>query len=144
MNNQSGMFVTAIYAILNPVTGKLVYANAGHNLPFIQHGTSNRVENLAHGGIALGAIEEIHLEDHIISIEPGDCLLLFTDGATETFSPEGETFGDERLLGVVQSTIGVATTKLLNQIDESLAAFRQNEPASDDTTLLAIRRLGDK
>ncbi len=141
MNNENGMFVTAIYAILDPINGELVYANAGHNLPLVLHEKTGTVETLHKGGIALGAIEDIHLDDHHMILEPDDCLLLYTDGATETFSPEGELFGEERLMSVVHTSIGSTPRKLLDHIDESLAAFRQNEPSSDDTTLLAILRL---
>jgi serine phosphatase RsbU (regulator of sigma subunit) len=135
------MFVTAVYAILDPLTGNLIYSIAGHNLPLILHEATGDVESLAKGGIALGAIEKIHLEDHQIILEPDDCLFLYTDGATETFSPAGETFGDERLVSVVQASLGTTPNELLDAIDDALAAYRQNEPPSDDTTLLAIRRL---
>jgi phosphoserine phosphatase RsbU/P len=141
MNNENGMFVTAVYAILDPMTGNLIYSNAGHNLPLILHEATGDVESLAKGGIALGVIEEIHLQDHQITLKPDDCLFLYTDGATETFSPAGETFGDERLVSVVQASLGTTPNELLDAIDDALAAYRQNEPPSDDTTLLAIRRL---
>ncbi len=140
MNNENGMFVTAIYAILNFQTGELIYANAGHNQPLVLHETTGAVECLAKGGTALGVIEEIHLKDHVMSLEPNGCILLYTDGATETFSPEGELFGEERLIEVAHRSIGSSAKELLNHVDEALVAFRQNEPTSDDTTLLALRR----
>ena len=91
------MFVTVVYAVLKPATGELVYANAGHNRPLMYQASSGEVVTLPKGGMALAVLEDIPLEDHHLTLEPGDSLILYTDGATESFSPAGEAFGETRL-----------------------------------------------
>jgi phosphoserine phosphatase RsbU/P len=139
-NSQSGLFVTAFYAILNPSSGIITYANAGHNLPLISRRKDRKVICLAQGGIALGALGEIELTDHQEVIEPGDCMLLFTDGATETFSPVGELYGDERLSIAFQNADVVTAKSVLDFIDADLDGFRLDEPVSDDITLMVVKR----
>jgi sigma-B regulation protein RsbU (phosphoserine phosphatase) len=141
INSQNGLFVTAFYAILDLEKGCLTYANAGHNLPLVVCQQTGQVGHLEHGGIALGALGKIELVDHQWQLQPGDCLVLFTDGATETFSPAGEIYGDERLHSVLQSADISSARSVLDQIDADLAHFRQDEPINDDITLLVVKHL---
>ncbi|MGA9398578.1 MAG: SpoIIE family protein phosphatase, partial [Anaerolineaceae bacterium] len=141
MDNEGGLFVTAIYAILNTSSGELVYANAGHNLPYVMRNNGKSVEALLQGGMSLGALAEIHLTEHNITLEKGDCLLLYTDGVTDTFSESGEAFGDQRLVETL-SQIGECTSQsVIEKVQNSLHAFRGNAPPSDDVTLVSIRRV---
>jgi sigma-B regulation protein RsbU (phosphoserine phosphatase) len=140
-NSQNGLFVTAFYAILDLDSGHLTYANAGHNLPLIVYGKTRQVDHLEHGGTALGAFGIIELFDHHFQLQPGDFLLLYTDGATETFSPAGEIYGEERLSQAMQWIEITSARAILDQIDADLARFRQNEPLSDDLTLLVVKHL---
>lgn len=136
------MFVTAVYAMLWPESGHLLYTNAGHNRPLLLRAKDQSIELLPKGGMALGVMAQTPLEDHEIILEPGDCLVLYTDGVTECFSPDNEAYGDERLLATLQTCVGVDVEEVLNRIEDSLADFRGSAPVSDDMTLLAIRRLG--
>lgn len=140
MNSPNGLFVTTFYAVLSLETGKLVYANAGHNLPLRLCSANREIETLLRGGSALGAIGKITLEDHCTQMDPGDCLLLYTDGATESFSPEDELFGEERLQSILQTVIGHSARQVLDAIEDALIDFRRGYPPTDDTTLLSIRR----
>jgi phosphoserine phosphatase RsbU/P len=135
------MYVTAAYAILSPETGELAYANAGHNRPLLLRARTREIEQLPKGGMALGVLARIPLLDHAITLEPGDCLVMYTDGVTESFSTSGEAYGEERLRATIMSCIDLPVEEVLNRIETSLVEFRANAPASDDTTLLAIRRL---
>jgi serine phosphatase RsbU (regulator of sigma subunit) len=137
----NGMFITTIYAIISLETGEMVYANAGHNRPLLLRGATHQVETLMKGGTALGVLEKIHLQDHTIALEPGDILTFYTDGVTESFSPSGEAFGEERLEELIASIQGKSVCDLLDQLDKALLRFRENAPPSDDVTLLAIQRL---
>ncbi|GAP07651.1 serine phosphatase RsbU, regulator of sigma subunit [Anaerolinea thermolimosa] len=134
------MFITAIYAVLNPQTGELVYANAGHNLPFLYRASTGEVEQLSKGGMAMGVLPDLPIENHRLFMQAGDCLLLYTDGACDTLSPAGEDFGEARLREVVHATGGKPADELLSEIDRAISAFRQNTPLSDDITLVAVRR----
>ncbi len=135
------MFVTAGYAILSPDSGELVYASAGHNRPLLLRARSGEIEQLPQGGMALGVLARIPLEDHPVALEPGDCLVMFTDGVTETFSAAGEAYGEERLRATLLACRGLGVEEILERIQSSLADFRAGAPASDDTTLLIVRRL---
>ena len=135
------MFVTAAYAMLWPEDGRVVYANAGHNRPLLLRPAAQVIEELPKGGLPLGVLSRVQLQDHSLALEPGDCLVLYTDGVTESFSPDGEAFGVERLLATAQECLGLPVEELLNRIDASLVDFRGGAAPSDDLTLLAIRRL---
>jgi sigma-B regulation protein RsbU (phosphoserine phosphatase) len=95
---------------------------------------------LLKGGIALGALNDIHLEQHQTHIEPGDCLVLYTDGVTEAFNGQDQMYGDERLLRVLGKSIGSSAPDVVKGLETDLKAFRDNSPLSDDTTILAICR----
>jgi len=133
------MFITAVYAVLDTQKGELLYANAGHNLPFVFRTAQGVVERLPKGSMALGVIPEVKFTDHVFQLEPGDALLLYTDGACDTMSPDGEDFGEERLRQAVQTNGQHTSAELLAGIDKALSDFRQNTPLADDITLVAVR-----
>ncbi len=138
---RQGMFVTAFYAVLNLLTGELTYANAGHNPPLWIRSTSS-VQRLTRTGIALGAAEDVHLSERTIVLEEGDSLLLYTDGLTEAFTADGDVFGEERLLQVIQQQVDLPAAARIESIELALDAFLQHASLSDDLTILAIRRVG--
>jgi sigma-B regulation protein RsbU (phosphoserine phosphatase) len=140
-DSQQGMFVTAVYAILSLETGQLIYSVAGHNLPLLWRSRTRELEQLDRGGMALGVLEEVNLEDRMVSLEPGDHLVFYTDGITEAFSEEGDIYGEERLWMVVQSYGDQSARAMLEAIDNSIAAFVGDGPPSDDITFLVLRRL---
>lgn len=147
---QQGMFVTLVYAILCLETGELQVANAGHNPPLILRSHSLQLERLERGGMALGVLEGSIIQGRETILKPGDYLVMYTDGITEAFSPEGDLYGEQRL----HETIGEATVRaakggdslylsaqdLLEAIDRSVAAFVGEALPSDDLTLLVLKR----
>jgi serine phosphatase RsbU (regulator of sigma subunit)/putative methionine-R-sulfoxide reductase with GAF domain len=140
LDSQNGMFVTAIYAILDPTSGELVLSNAGHNLPLIIRANSPTVEVLPKGNLALGVLENTKEENLLLKLNTGDCLVLYTDGVTEAFSAENKQFGIENLCQVLTYSVGRSASQVLHLIDQALEDFRQGQPPSDDITLLALRR----
>jgi sigma-B regulation protein RsbU (phosphoserine phosphatase) len=139
-DNESGLFVTAVYAILDTRSGELVYANAGHNLPLIIRDRGNMVVSLESGGMSLGAVPDIKLTEHRVTLEKGDCLLLYTDGVTDTFSESGEAFGEERLVDALGKIGECSSQAVIEQVQNHLHMFRGSTPPSDDVTLVSIRR----
>ena len=137
----NSMFVTAVFAIVWPETGQLLYANAGHNLPLIVRNCDCTVEKLPPGGMAMGVFENIELKDHHLMLNQGDILLLYTDGVTECFSPTGEAFGEQRLMALLAENCGKPLNQMLNILEAELIAWRAGTPLSDDMTILVIRRL---
>lgn len=139
-DSQDGMFVTAVLGVLHLASGRLVYANAGHNRPYLIHAATGHVSQLPKGGTALGVVEEPHIVDHEVTLHNGDALLLYTDGLTEAFSADEEIFGDERLVSVLRSCNERQVNCLIARIDSALSDFRGGAEVSDDLTLLAIHR----
>jgi len=138
-DTRQGMFVTAVYAVLDRGTGEFVYANAGHNPPLYIR-ADGQIEKLTRTGIALGVVETGMMSEKRLQLAVGDSILLYTDGVTETFSPQDELFGEERLLEVVRSARGKRMEDLLDAVEARLDQFSQPMPASDDLTMLAVRR----
>jgi serine phosphatase RsbU (regulator of sigma subunit) len=132
------MFVTCFYCILDPKSGLLSYANAGHDLPYVRHRNGEAVELRARG-MPLGLMPGMSYERKEIMLEPRDSGLLYTDGLVEAHDPKGEMFGFPRLRALVAERGG----------DESLGDFLLEELYSfvgegweqeDDITLLTLRR----
>ncbi len=139
-DNQQGMFVSAVYGVLTLETGEFTYANAGHNPPIWLCGATRNMEMLRRTGAALGIIEEVPMEDRTITLAPGDFLLLYTDGVTEAFSPEDETFGDERLKQVLEAAEATTARGVLDALEASVRQFMGLLPPADDLTMLGIYR----
>jgi serine phosphatase RsbU (regulator of sigma subunit) len=139
--NPSNMFVTLFYATLEPEARRLSYINAGHNPPILVHGQEHQVVLLRAHGIALGIWPDVDLEEHPVELEPGDVVVLYTDGITEAFNAGHEMYGLERLIEVVQDNSASSSQELLKAIESAVAAYTGDAPQSDDITLLVLRCL---
>ncbi len=133
----SKMFVTCLYAILDPHTGQLVYANAGHDLPY-QRG-SDGVAELRATGMPLGLMPGMRYEEKETTLCPGDSLLLYSDGLVEAHDPEREMFGFPRLMKLMGEDIGEVplTEHLLNSLAHFTGPAWEQE---DDVTLVTLQR----
>lgn len=139
---ETGAFVTAFYAVLDPKGRTLTYANAGHPPPRIfMPGIAAPLDGDA--GLPLGVIAEETYALNEVALMPGSQLLLFTDGITEAFSNSGEMFGMDRLDALGRRHVGSAND-LVAAIGEELHAFAGDRPPSDDRTLLAAALLADR
>jgi len=133
-----GMFVTCLYAILDPASGRLQYANAGHNLPY-RH-CNGRVAELRATGMPLGLMPGMRYDEFETTIEPGECLLLYSDGLVEAHNPQQEMFGFPRLQALV-AKLAWSGPGLIEGLLAELAAFTGGEwEQEDDVTLLVLRR----
>ncbi len=139
-DNQQSMFVTAVYGVLTLNSGEFTYANAGHNPPIWLCGAKRTMKSLQRTGAALGIIEDLPMEDRTITIELDDFLLLFTDGLTEAFSPDDETYGEERLQQVLEAAEGVTARGILDVVEASVRGFMGPLLPADDLTMLGIKR----
>jgi sigma-B regulation protein RsbU (phosphoserine phosphatase) len=137
---QHGMFVTAVYAVLSLEMGKLAYANAGHNLPLLLRSRTGELERLAKGGMALGVLEGLRLDERVVFLEPGDCLVFYTDGITEAISPGEDMYGEDHLQATIRSASGSSAQAVLEAISDSVTAFAGDAAPSDDRTLMVLRR----
>jgi phosphoserine phosphatase RsbU/P len=135
-NIASDRFITFFYAQLDGSARQLRYSNAGHNAPIVQHrdGTHDR---LREGGGILGVFPVQAFDMGAYDLIPGDRVLLFTDGVTEACSPEGEEFGDARLLQVLEENRELSAENLQRKILSVVAEFCRGH-WQDDATLIAI------
>jgi serine phosphatase RsbU (regulator of sigma subunit) len=134
-----GMFVTAAYAVLCLESGQLTYANAGHCLPLL-HSCTGQLRRLPKGGMALGVVAGLSFEDHTAELAQGDRLVLYSDGVTEAFSPQGDMYGEDRLHQVLESNTSCSAQTVLDAILTSVYGFTHNAPLTDDLTLLVLHR----
>jgi sigma-B regulation protein RsbU (phosphoserine phosphatase) len=132
------MFVTVFYAVLDPATCTLTYANAGHNPPLVRRAsTPGKTEELPLGGRILGMFEEVSLANTTIRLAPGDALVIYTDGLTEARNSQGEDYGDARLATVITAAPTKALA-LLAHLLADLSAFTPSESLEDDVTLFVV------
>jgi serine phosphatase RsbU (regulator of sigma subunit) len=133
----SNMFVTCFYAILEPESGTLSYANAGHDLPYLWHGGD--AKELRARGMPLGLMPGMSYEEKDIVLEPRDNVLLYSDGLVEAHDPKGEMVGFPRLRALVaeQGEEGSLGDLCLEELYSFVGEGWQQE---DDITLLTLRR----
>ncbi|HBG74122.1 MAG: hypothetical protein A2X25_08000 [Chloroflexi bacterium GWB2_49_20] len=139
--NQQGMFVTTVYAVLSLKTGELTYANAGHNPPFIISNEDQKIENLNRTGMALGIVENTRIEERLVHLNAGDSLLLYTDGLTEAVSRHEDLFGDDRLQRVFKEHHQSSAEDIVKAIEASVFDFMGTNLPIDDLTMLVLQRL---
>lgn len=140
LNSQKGLFVTCLYAIANVTTGDLIYTNAGHNKPLWLRKSRAKVEWLEKGSMPLGVTEEFCPEDNLIQVKKGDHILLYTDGVTDTESPDGVMFGEERLFNVLNVYKDMPFPSLIEAVETKILEFRGDTPPTDDLTMLTLQR----
>jgi serine phosphatase RsbU (regulator of sigma subunit) len=140
IQSDSRLFLSAFYATLDTVSGRLAYANGGHVWPLWLRSASGEVQALAARGIVLGVFSDIELEEREIVVAPGDLLVFYTDGVTEARGADGQMFDEERLLAAVASNPEASAQQVLQAIVEAVEAFVGDIPQSDDLTLFVIKR----
>ena len=132
------MFVTCFYAILEPKSGSLVYANAGHNLPCCRHEPTGTTTDLSARGMPLGLMAGMSYEEKESVLVPGEGVLFYTDGLIEAHNPQGEMFGTPRLRGLL-SEHPMAGADLSAKLLEELYSFTgEGWEQEDDITLLTL------
>jgi serine phosphatase RsbU (regulator of sigma subunit) len=136
--NPLDLFVTVFYCILDPKSGVLRYANAGHNPPYVRR-VAGPVESLnATGGLVLGVMQGVKYPTHTVQLLRGDQLVLYTDGVTEAFNPAEELYGVQRLVDEVHVHGSGTPAALVERICQSVTNFAGTAPQSDDITLTVL------
>jgi phosphoserine phosphatase RsbU/P len=161
-------FASFFYAVFDEAAATLRYVNAGHNPPFLLRasvrsdgrssagvlsatsggGAAIAVEaaapaasreRLLGSGLVLGAVAETSYEERAVPVGPGDVLVAYTDGVTETFSPEGEEFGEERLRATVERAFDLDAAAIRDRIVAAARDWRRTAPQHDDLTLVVAK-----
>jgi serine phosphatase RsbU (regulator of sigma subunit)/predicted ester cyclase len=131
------MFVTCFYAVLEPKSGHLVYANAGHDLPYLQHG--GEAKELRARGMPLGLMPSSSYEEKEIVLDASESILFYSDGLVEAHDPEGQMFSFPRLRALIGEHAEKRSLEeaLLEELYSFVGEYWEQE---DDITLLALRR----
>lgn len=138
-NTPSNRFITLFIAELDSLTGCIRYINAGHNPPLIGR-ADGRVEQLDMAGFPLGILPQAVYEVGETQLQPGESLVIYSDGVTEANNPAEEEFGIERLTEVIRKNIKSSASGLRDKVESSLSAFTRTAPANDDITLVIVKR----
>lgn len=138
-NIPSNRFVTLFYAELDPRTGALSFLNAGHNPPLIVH-EAGTVEQLSSGGLPLGIKPDALFREGRTQMQPGDVLVIYSDGVSEAGNPQGEEFGVKRLSDTVARNIESSAAGIRDRIEAALTKFAEGTAAADDITLVIVKR----
>jgi sigma-B regulation protein RsbU (phosphoserine phosphatase) len=134
--NSGGRFVTFFFGILDS-GGTCTYTNAGHNPPYLVR-TDGTLQELTEGGMVLGLFSHAQYESRTIKLEPGDHIVLFTDGAVEARNRSGEEFGDLRVRELLRRNARESAHDILRCLKEQVAAFSANTPQHDDITMMVL------
>jgi predicted ester cyclase len=132
------MFVTCFYAILDPKSGHLVYANAGHDLPYVRRREGD-CEELRARGMPLGLMPEMNYEENEITLQASEAALFYSDGLVEAHNPKGEMFGFPRLQ-VLVAEHGEEKSLEETLLEELYSFVGEGWEQEDDITLLTLRR----
>jgi serine phosphatase RsbU (regulator of sigma subunit)/putative methionine-R-sulfoxide reductase with GAF domain len=135
----SDLFVTVFYAIWDPETGTLHYSNAGHNPPLLIR-RSGKTRLLQGRGIALGVLEDIHVDREQARLRPGDVVLMYTDGVTEAINEDYDEFGLERLRLAATAAQTHDAQAIMTTVTAAVRDFACETSQFDDVTLVVMKR----
>jgi sigma-B regulation protein RsbU (phosphoserine phosphatase) len=140
---ERNQFVTAFYGVLDASNKTLAYTNAGHNPPLLMNadGSAHFMER---GGLPLGMFRNTRYYEYYQSIEPGQILVLYTDGVTEATNAKGEEYGRDKLLKAVRDNRHLSARELITAIQQDVNAWTDGRGASDDMTFFIIKAVNGK
>jgi len=141
LQSEGGVFVTAFAGILDLGSGEVDYASAGHDSPFVLGGNTGLRQLVTEGGPPLGAVDEFHYPIDHDRVEPGEVLLLFTDGVTEAENGEHKLYSSQRLAKALATAQVFDARRVVAAVIDDVNRFVGGAEQSDDMTLLAVRRV---
>lgn len=141
-DTRGSMFVTSFFGILEPATGRLTYTNAGHPPGFILSDPRSRdpIRHLRPTGMALGVSDQARWTQKMVKLAPGDLFVLYTDGITEAANPQGQMFGEDRLLDSLLANMHHSVPEIKQRVLEDVHDFVGSTPRQDDIALVILRR----
>lgn len=139
--NKARMFVTAFLGYLHIPSGRFTYVNAGHNPPFAKLGADTG-KMKSKNGFVLALMKDMKYTEGELTLQVGDELFLYTDGATDAENNEGKQFGESRLLEIVERCAGLPPSEQLQLVKREIDSFAEGAAQADDITMLALRYKG--
>ena len=135
---KSTQFVTALYGVLDTLTGEFTYARAGHEPPLLLDADGSIQRLPFQSGMALGLWENIALDEHYFTMPKGSLLMMYTDGMTDCRNPRGEPFGLERVKTIISGLKAFTAQSGCDHLFETLRLYQDGSKQDDDVTLVAI------
>lgn len=137
--NARGLFVTAIYGVIDNRDNTFMYARAGHETPLLINDSGHVICPEPGRGLLLGLFEDIVLEEQTLVLEPGTTLFLYTDGGTDNRNADEQVFGLQRLIETLDDTQGMNAQAICRYVLAALSEFRRGVAPYDDVTLVAVQ-----
>jgi sigma-B regulation protein RsbU (phosphoserine phosphatase) len=138
-NTTSDKFVTLFFSILDVEKHTLSFTNAGHDHPFLLSG-DKEPRRLKTGGLVVSIMEDFPFEEEVIPLQPGDTLVINSDGITEALNSKKEQFGEKRLAAILKESLDLPAKELIDRIIEHVKKFTGTYPQFDDMTLVVVKR----
>ena len=132
-------FVTVFYGILDTATHQLSYSNAGHDIPYLLSAVAEP-NRLKVGGIPLSMLEQFPFEEETVTIQPGDMLVMCSDGIAEAMDPHQVQFGEERLSSLLGSVRLLSAAEVIERIIADVKTHAGSAPQADDMTIVVVKR----
>jgi phosphoserine phosphatase RsbU/P len=142
VDNDASMFTTVFCGILHTATGRLEFANAGHNPPLLCQGDQGFEFLYVDNGFVLGPLQNSTYTTQEIKLHRGSVLFLYTDGVTEAMNPQQEFFLEKRLKESLAKLKDLDITDTVRALRKEISAFAKGEPQSDDITMLILKYFG--
>jgi sigma-B regulation protein RsbU (phosphoserine phosphatase) len=139
-NSPAQFYVTFFFGDLDTGSGTMRYVNAGHIPPILYRAKDQSVERLAAGGTVLGLFAETPFEAGEVSFQPGDVLLVFTDGLSEAWGRDEEEFGEDRMVSLIRDHASLPAREMERRIQNEVETFTAGARATDDRTLIVVKR----
>jgi sigma-B regulation protein RsbU (phosphoserine phosphatase) len=137
-DNKESMFTTTFYGILNVETGEFIYSNGGHNPPLhINNQSYSFIERTANP--ALGIISDLEYGIRSIHLQPGDKIIMFTDGVSEAQNLMNEEYGENRIVETIRNNSALSPKELNEKLFENLEKFRNTAMQFDDITIFSFQ-----
>jgi sigma-B regulation protein RsbU (phosphoserine phosphatase) len=131
-------FVTLFYGILDTHAKTLTYSNAGHEAPFLSRADGEFLR-LQKGGLILSILEDFVYEEETLALQPGDVLVIYSDGFSEAMNPDGQQFGDEKIREVIAAHRNRPAAGIIDALVKAVRAHADTAPQADDMTLIVVR-----
>ncbi len=138
-SNEEAMFVTLFYASFDPSSGRLMFANGGHNLPYVVRESGEVQQVDCDSGVVLAVLPGFDFPGGCLDLEPGDAIFFYTDGITEAMNEVGEEFGDDALASVLAEVAGSDAASFSDRVVAAVREHAGEADQSDDITCLCLR-----
>ena len=142
-NCPAGRFISLFFCIVDGRSGEITYCNAGHNPPLLirASGLPGNHQELTGGGPILGILGSIEYQEYRARLEPGDVMVIYSDGVTEAGNAANEDFGVERLVNTVWANRERSSAEIVTAVNTALTEYTASAPQSDDITMIVARRV---